>query len=619
MTFLAQYHFFVYYYVYLRGREVYFPMKHLHSKIFVSFLVIHVIVILTIGATSLILYSSNIQNKLYDSIELSLNLTEKNLRQKLSGINRFLDYINANKNIQTILRDNDFTTRDYEYTKGITDVIDLLDTYYSNDSNEIAATLIVPFNGGYYVDNGHIDDFLTVKDAPWYNRTLSGRGRIEWYGISDNPLSWQKGKVIVVGKLIYDTKYIKDLKPLGAVFLFLDPTSFTQTAMEEGNRTGYILYDGNRNVISPADDSIVPSDYFKGAAGNFYKSDDFGENLYSYTTLSDYGWKLVQYTPYNYFISELKMIIYITLVIFLFSIIVYSFIYYFVAKKMTMPIQSLLNAMKKVSRKDFDVKVNIRSRDEIGLIANGFNDMVVNIKQLFLKVEEEEREKRRAEIRVLQYQMNPHFLFNTFNSISAIAEQHEITVIPQIIRALSELLRTVLRKSGQLIPLEEEIHIAKQYVLIQQVRYKDRIRVEYHIAPGIQRYKVPCMLLQPLIENAVTHGLSRKLNVENGEAVIRINAYVEDSRGLLIEIWDNGRGMSPEEIAALESDPPKSSSGLEPSGHIGIMNTKSRIRYLFGPEYGLEIRSVPSEYFSVLIHLPVLHREEHTDVSNPDR
>ena len=225
---------------------------------------------------------------------------------------------------------------------------------------------------------------------------------------------------------------------------------------------------------------------------------------------------------------------------------------------------------------------------------------------LFDKVVEEEKQKREAEILVLQYQINPHFLFNTFNSISAIAEQHNVAAISQIIRSLSNLLRTVLKKSGQLITVDEEVNMAKEYISIQQVRYKDRIQVEYNIDSTLLQCRMPCMLLQPLIENAITHGLSRKLNMNDNNAFIRINIFKNNQDDLYIEIWDNGRGMPLEDIQNLLNLDIVDKSYQRKSAHIGIVNTNNRIQYLFGETYGLNIASIPCEYLSVIIHLPIL-------------
>ena len=350
-------------------------MRYLHRKIFISFLIVHVIAIITIGITSYYLYSRNIQNKLYDSIDLSLKLTEKNLIQRISDINKYVNYINAHKNIQLILREGDFTSFNYQYTRDIVDIKEVLDTYYYDFTSEIKGVLFVPSNGGYYVDNGYMDNFNTVLASTWYEKIIQSNGRIEWFGMADNPCRWENKQVIIVGKLVYDTKHIRDLKPLGAIFIFLDPSVFTSITMDEGEKINYLLYDKNMSPITIKGSSELPIsiDYFTSEKGSFDQSSDGSKNIYSYTTLNKYGWKLIQYIPYDYFIQELNYINIITFSLFFTSIIVLSAIYYLLAKKMAKPIKTLLNAMKKVSNKNFDIRIDISSNDEIALIAECFN------------------------------------------------------------------------------------------------------------------------------------------------------------------------------------------------------------------------------------------------------
>jgi quercetin dioxygenase-like cupin family protein/ligand-binding sensor protein/two-component sensor histidine kinase len=199
-----------------------------------------------------------------------------------------------------------------------------------------------------------------------------------------------------------------------------------------------------------------------------------------------------------------------------------------------------------------------------------------------------EKALREADFKLLQSRINPHFLFNTLNTVSQMAYVEGNHKVAQTLWSLSDLLRFTLRRSEELISLQEELKLLLDYVLIQQTRYGDRLTVDWAIEPGIEDALIPCMLLQPLVENAIVHGLEPLV----GQGRIRFSARKEGI-SLHFSIRDNGVGFSPQEDA-------------EKPGHIGIASVRNRLQYYFADASSLSIESAPGKGTKVSIRMPVV-------------
>lgn len=221
--------------------------------------------------------------------------------------------------------------------------------------------------------------------------------------------------------------------------------------------------------------------------------------------------------------------------------------------------------------------------DEIGRLSEEFNHMLDQIQELIAKVIEEERLKKDAELESLQYQITPHFMYNTLNSIKYAALLKGEHKIGGLIEDFIELLQASISKKGMFVALAEEIHLVENYMRLQSMRYEEEIMVSYQIPEEVQGYFVPRLMLQPLVENAILHGLE----LRNGKNQITIGSEVRE--GILI-LWvsDNGRGMTEDQIQRLLSKKEKKTSGL--SG-IGVSNVKERLELYYGKEGTLTYES----------------------------
>lgn len=232
--------------------------------------------------------------------------------------------------------------------------------------------------------------------------------------------------------------------------------------------------------------------------------------------------------------------------------------------------------------------------DEIGQLTGSFHRMMTRIQDLMQAVQETEGRKKSLEVKLLLSQIRPHFLYNTLTCIGSLAKQGRVAELEDTIRSLIEVLSFSIDKKNDVVLLEEELQILQAYMQIQKVRYGDVFEYRDDVESGHKKFRLPKLLLQPLVENALFHGV-----VPNGEGTIRIRSRLEDGV-LLLFVEDDGAGF-PAGLDPQGRTPPRSKNGLN---SIGLANVRDRIELNYGPDYGLDIGSSPGEGATIVIRLP---------------
>lgn len=260
------------------------------------------------------------------------------------------------------------------------------------------------------------------------------------------------------------------------------------------------------------------------------------------------------------------------------------------------PVKRLTKAMKKVSEGELDTRVQVSSQDETALMAAEFNRMLDQIQELIQRIVEEENAKKDAELEALQYQITPHFMYNTLNSIKCAAMIKGEQELAGVIEDFTELLQTCISKKGTFLTVADEMQILKNYIHLQEFRNGEEIQVEYDITQEAEQCMIPRLILQPLVENAMLHGFDLKKQ----QGMLRISACVQQDK-LYLEVADNGRGMSKEQIHQLLTSQVKKTKGLTA---VGIPNVRDRLKLYYGNEAKLSYQS-SSEGTRAMIYLPV--------------
>lgn len=266
---------------------------------------------------------------------------------------------------------------------------------------------------------------------------------------------------------------------------------------------------------------------------------------------------------------------------------------------MLRPIQVLAQAAGRISEGDLDARADVDSRDEIAVLADRFNDMAGNIQTLVVKVREDEQKMRKADLRLLQEQINPHFLYNTLDNIVWLIEGNEPDEAVEMVVTLSEFFRLVLSKGKEFITIRQEEQHISSYLQIQGKRYHDILDYHIYIDPEIYEYQIPKLTLQPLVENALYHGIKYK----RSRGMIEITG-TKEGENLYLTVADDGVGMDEDELKKLEKEISRPCKETE-SG-FGLANVNERIRMYFGSEYGMKIWSEKGSGTRITIEIPAI-------------
>ena len=267
----------------------------------------------------------------------------------------------------------------------------------------------------------------------------------------------------------------------------------------------------------------------------------------------------------------------------------------------TKPVLKIRRKIEAIARSDFSEDTGIEWDNELGDIGRGINDMSEKIVSLLESSLEDERKKRDLEYRMLQSQINPHFLYNTLNSIKWMATIQNASGIAEMTTALSRLMKNVIKGSRTTVPLIEEIALLDDYFLIQQYRYGSAIVFEKNIPDDLQWVSIPCFSLQPLMENAIFHGIEPK----GGKGKITLTALRDNSGCVKIQIEDNGIGMTEEKICEVLS----CDNHTDPSGlfrEIGVSSVARRIQYSYGVQFGIFLESEIGLFTRATILVPYI-------------
>ena len=254
-------------------------------------------------------------------------------------------------------------------------------------------------------------------------------------------------------------------------------------------------------------------------------------------------------------------------------------------KSVIVPIRKLCTLTEKVAEGDFTVRSKIENTNEIAILSQSFNDMTGEIGTLVENIKEKEQNIHLMETQLLQAQINPHFLYNTLDTIVWLAEDKRNEEVVSMVSSLSDFFRTTLCQGRDYITVQEEESHIESYLKIQQFRYQDIMDYEIHIEDSMKEYIIPKLMLQPLVENALYHGVKQK----RGKSLIQVIGKEEAGR-LIFKVIDNGKGMSKEELEKLRKNI-ESKSKDEITGGFGLFNTNQRIRHYYGDGYGLYIDS----------------------------
>lgn len=375
-------------------------------------------------------------------------------------------------------------------------------------------------------------------------------------------------------------------EPVGVIVLKIPESLVREEITFPSSFKNYktMIVDEDRYMISSEDSSLYKE--------KFVPEEDWNT---AETQLNEQGWKLITTLPYKEITGNIEQIKNFTMWIVLVSILIITIYLAFIVRNFTIPIKALVLHMEKVRSgvlKHFRME---RSRkDEIGQLVGGFNQMITGMSELIEQTKKMESDKRNFELQTLNHQINPHFFYNTLDAIKWRAEKVDEHNIALMVTKLANLLRFSLNNNNEWTTIEREIEHAKNYLDIEKLRSNRLFKVFVQVDPTILKLNVIKLILQPIVENCIKHGIS---NLPEGNGKILLTAKRID-QDIIFVIEDNGPGL-----ASKKLDKGKNSSHVHHG--IGLKNVHKRLQIHFGTEYGIKVDEDHHQGFRVIIRHPV--------------
>lgn len=558
------------------------------------------------------------------SIEMD-RASERYAEQTAEMINRHLDtYLDElerlslfpyfHSDVMDILRQRDEDVSTDEQYRQYKMFDDMFNNIMLNPREDLLNVFLYREDGKRYF-NSRVNVVLNIhydwKSSAWYDDTLRANGNVVF-----TPNSGKDGRFNV---LPYDTFSISRLvksdngRILGAILIDANFQGVEAILRDVGlgKAANVVLKDADGHIMFSQNERYLTELLDAGPNAKQLRAEE--EMLFVGTNVSDStGWSTCVLIPSgdisNSFLSIRTIILWMLVLFSLLAI----FVTYWFSAGITRPIRKMQRMARMVEAGNYDMRMDIRSTDEIGSLGRAFNKMSSEIKALIHEVYEHDLHQKEAELNNLKMQIRPHFLYNTLEAIRSLAEIHDNQDIAEMTTSLGSILRYSIKTHEKLVLLEKEIEYIQQYINIHRIMNGDSIRIESDIDPMVLRfYSIP-LLFQPIIENAFQHGLYGKRR----DGLLRIEGQIKGQE-LHFAVYDNGKGIDAARLdqlnRALDAPRSKEAAGIG----LGLSNVNQRIRIVFGETYGLSIARRPEGGTVVHVRIPIVQYPGNPNQSGP--
>jgi two-component system sensor histidine kinase YesM len=491
------------------------------------------------------------------------------------------------------------------------DDIEQVFLYLSNNEQAFSVSSRYVFNAKNL--NYNEQTVLERTDSSEYNTFLQKPHILNHHGLEEGVLH-TTDRVITLHRMLVNPSYI----PQGILSIDFNTDSIYKLSENIYNpeEERFYLTDPEGNLFFPYTDSedkeALRYDWFgklkqqnREQGHFFWESDGFnGVVIYDSLPPSLGGLFLVKQIPFDSLYKDANEIVKMNIAIGLIVLILVVIATLFVSFKITSPIRVLLRNIQRIETGDMEVDFKTLGRDEIGILGSRFKSMIDTIKNMIIREYRLEIQNKTNQLKVLQSQINPHFLNNALQSIGALAVEKDAPEVYKLLRSLSNIMRYSMEMDKGLVPLSREFENVSEYLKLQKERFDERLVVEWQVDDNVRDCIVPKMIIQPLVENYFKHSFENRRN--NGR--ISIQAMLQHSDTLYIAVKDNGIGISEERLSLLHRQLSNENMENEING-IGLVNVYSRLRLYFGDRVIFHVNNAESGGLIVEISLPVVYSE----------
>lgn len=559
----------------------------LRKKIQFLFLCTMIVCILFCSGIFYLILENQMQQSIADKEISNRTAISNNLDSTMKSINSISRLTMLRNSVRTfLLAESNSTPRT---RNAIQEIHDILNTF------NLSCNVVVLRMDGQYLNTGPGITYVNtgkIFETEWLDEVMAQKGNYVIKAGTRDAFRSNIGEMVSFVRVIND---INTQKPIGILAINL-PSRFFEQAYEglSGETSHFALYDTSGRLICKDNESTFSSLEPENLLQNTREETDkiFYKSIFTCDTLGDSHFILASRLEVR-ILDGLPAKLLAALIIGAFILLAFMWlINTYIAKNVIYPIQRLVDSMAEVQNGWLHrVSMNVND-DEIGLLKNSYNAMLIEINQLIEELLQKEKTLRMAELDALQEQMKPHFLYNTLDMIRYMALENRTDEVYNMLETLGNFYRRFLSKGSTDLSLGEEIEIVKSYLTLQRTRFEDIFTDEYEIEEGLSSIRVPRLILQPLVENSIYHGIRPK--GEHG--VIRVTVKRQEDF-LFLSVYDNGIGMSAHQRELLFSG--------KDSRSFGFQGTIERIRYYYKTEDVFEIHSVEGKYCEIILKLPL--------------
>ncbi len=570
------------------------------TRLVIALLMITIIPLAGISGYSFHIFSAALQEKLSASISQTLSMINLNMVSEIEKYQYLCGSICISEEIKKGLLKKDMT--DMEKNQAMLEIQNMIRNkiIYPAQAKNIT---VYDTDGNIFYDLGY--DGFYQEDVDRILSQLEEQDQDVWAYAH----TYRDRNILVLGRRIYE-HYSKS-RVIGYTLISIEEKIFSKTVLEPVglsdssnimymNLDGTVLSSWNRSIAlgEKTDEELLKKiqERLPKKTDSFSIHENGEEQLVTYIFNKNLNQLFVYTMPYHYINSEVYAMLKQILVVVMFLVLLCIGIVAMVYQGIMSPIKRMLEFCREVSEGKLSVRIQDKHKDELSRLSGSMDHMADTIEHLMDQQKTQEKKKRELELQMLQYQLNPHFLFNTLNSLRFVAAMHKDQIVSDGIQALSSLLQNTLTNKNEYITIQEELENLENYFSILRIRYAGSFEYSFHVEEDeLLSCLVPKLILQPLAENSVMHGSS-----DNGTVMeIQITCWREN-KDVMIELSDDGKGFEVTDDA-LAPHPERK--------RIGVANVNDRIQLNFGRKYGLKINSQPGKGTTCTLTLPELYAD----------
>lgn len=582
----------------MKSSTQWYQRQHFRTKLITSFLLLAIIPLILMFIFSLQLSNKIIVRSAQKNAEMIIDRTQEDLDSLFQEYVSFLTTISENAIIQEALQEN-FSLDDELYLQKLDSGKELLNIFSYRD--DIYGIAVLGENGQHIIESGKILRSIDYRKTYWYREALQRT-------LKPNIIPPHIGSYLFEDEhdnFITFTVPVKNTistARMGVVVLEVKENVLKKLLSNRLADAGYLFVQYNRSGFTSSDERAPDSNYLVRLANmKEIEKELLNENreIVLIRDLELSGIKLAAVLSIDELTRESKELTMILMVLIIGTITVASITASLLSNNIARPVKELGAVILKVEQGDLSARMENLPPDEFGDLGISFNHMVERIQQLLVEIREEEVKLRKSELRALQAQIHPHFLYNTLDSINWLSRENRNEDVIKLVGALTTLFRIVNSKGDDFIPMRSELEHVKSYLTIQKIRYDDSFTYDFDIDPLVLDVPVIKLILQPIIENAIYHGVK----LAGGNRNIHIRARkIHDT--MLIEISDNGKGMDSNRLGQVKSEL-EGTHKTKVSTVYGLKNVHDRIQIYYGDDFGLTIHSEKDEGTVVMYKIPI--------------